>query len=140
VGGKDNDVLYGNEGSDIVYGNIGDDLCFGGDGADTVRGGQGNDSLQGDAGADFLAGDRGSDTMTGGSGADLFHSFTGAGLDRVLDFNFAEGDRVFLETGTAFSVAQVGADTVVTMGNPDDHLILVGVDMGALGEGWIFGA
>lgn len=140
VGGKDNDVLYGNEGNDIVYGNIGDDLCIGGDGDDTVRGGQGNDSLEGGAGADFISGDRGADTMTGGAGADLFHSFTGAGLDRVLDFNFAEGDRVFLEAGTAFSVAQVGADTVITLGNADDQLILVGVQMSALGEGWIFGA
>jgi len=140
VGGKDNDILYGNEGSDIVYGNIGDDLVIGGDGDDTVRGGQGNDSLQGDAGADFMAGDRGSDTVAGGAGADLFHSFAGAGLDRVLDFNFAEGDRVFLEAGTAFSVAQVGADTVVTMGGGADQLVLVGVDMSGLGDGWIFGA
>lgn len=140
VGGKDNDVLYGDEGSDIVYGNIGDDTCVGGEGNDTVRGGQGNDSIQGDAGADFMAGDRGDDTVVGGAGADLFHSFAGAGLDRVLDFNFAEGDRVFLEAGTIYSVAQEGSDTVVTMGGGADRLVLVGVDMSALGEGWIFGA
>ena len=140
VGGKDNDVLYGNEGSDIVYGNIGDDLCIGGDGNDTVRGGQGNDSIQGDAGADFMAGDRGDDTVAGGAGADQFHSFAGAGLDRVLDFNFAEGDRVLLEAGTAWSVAQEGADTVVTLGGGADRLVLVGVDLSGLGEGWILGA
>lgn len=137
VGGKDNDVLYGDEGSDIVYGNIGDDLCIGGDGNDTVRGGQGNDSLQGDAGSDFLAGDRGDDTVVGGDGGDLFHSFAGAGLDRVLDFDFAEGDRVLLETGTVFSLAQEGGDTVVIMGGGADRLILVGVELSGLGEGWI---
>jgi serralysin len=138
VGGKDNDVLYGNEGSDLVYGNLGDDVCIGGDGADTVRGGQGNDSLQGDDGADYISGDRGEDTVAGGAGADLFHAFTGAETDRVLDFNLAEGDRVVLDLGTPFTVAQVGADTVVTLGNATDKLILVGVQMSTLTEGWIF--
>ena len=78
--------------------------------------------------------------MAGGAGADFFHSFTGAETDRVTDFNFAEGDRVLLDPGTMFSVAQVGADTVVTLGAATDQVILVGVDMSTLGEGWIFGA
>jgi serralysin len=140
VGGKDNDVVYGNDGSDLVYGNLGDDICIGGDGNDTLRGGQGADSLMGDAGADYVSGDRGEDTVAGGAGADLFHSFTGAETDRVTDFNFAEGDRVLLDPGTMFTVAQVGADTVVTLGAANDKLILVGVQMSTLGEGWIFGA
>jgi serralysin len=140
VGGKDQDVLYGNDGSDLVYGNLGDDICIGGDGNDTIRGGQGADSLMGDAGGDYVSGDRGEDTMAGGAGGDLFHSFTGAETDRVTDFNFAEGDRVLLDPGTIFSVAQVGADTVVTLGSPSDRVILVGVQMNTLGEGWIFGA
>jgi serralysin len=139
VGGKDNDVLFGNEGGDIVYGNLGDDQCVGGVGADIVRGGQGNDSLLGDAGDDFLAGDRGEDTMAGGEGADRFHAFTGAGTDLVLDFDVAEGDRVSLEPGTVWSAAQVGADTVVTLGAAEDRIILVGVQMTSLGSGWIFG-
>ena len=140
VGGKDQDVLYGNHGADLVYGNLGDDVCIGGDGADILRGGQGADSLMGDAGDDYVSGDRGNDTVAGGAGADFFHSFTGAETDRVTDFNFAEGDRVLLDPGTMFSVAQVGADTVVTLGAATDQVILVGVDMSTLGEGWIFGA
>jgi len=140
VGGKDHDVLYGNEGVDLVYGNLGDDICIGGEGNDTLRGGQGSDSLMGDAGADYVSGDRGNDTMAGGAGADLFHSFTGAEIDRVLDFNFAEGDRVLLDPGTVFTVAQEGADVVITLGSPSDKVILVGVQLNTLGDGWIFGS
>ncbi|WP_421936996.1 M57 family metalloprotease [Phenylobacterium sp.] len=137
VGGKDNDVLYGNEGTDLVYGNLGDDVLIGGDGADTLRGGQGADSLMGDAGNDYVSGDRGNDTVAGGAGADLFHSFTGADIDRITDFNFAEGDRVLLDVGTTYTVAQVGADTVLTLGGASDQVILVGVQMSALGDGWV---
>jgi serralysin len=140
VGGKDNDVLYGDAGGDLVYGNLGDDTLDGGDGADIVRGGQGNDVVVGGAGNDFLSGDLGNDTLTGGAGADIFHSFTGAGVDRVLDFSVADGDRVMLDPGTTYSVAQVGGDTVITLGNPSDQVILVDVQMSTLPTGWIFGA
>jgi hypothetical protein len=37
-------------------------------------------------------------------------------------------------------VAQLGADTVITLGSSVDQLILVGVDMNTLSPGWIFGA
>lgn len=140
VGGKDNDRLFGDNGGDLVYGNLGDDAVDGGAGDDIVRGGQGDDVLAGGAGADFVSGDRGNDTMTGGAGADLFHSSADAGVDRVLDFNRLEGDRVMLDPGTPFSVAQVGADTVITLGSPSDQVVLVGVDMASLTPGWIFGA
>jgi Ca2+-binding RTX toxin-like protein len=139
VGGKDNDLLFGDDGTDIVWGNLGNDTCDGGNGDDQCRGGQGDDSVSGGAGNDFISGDRGSDTVTGGAGADLFHTFSGAGLDRVLDFHLSEGDRVMLDPGTVFSVTQVGSDTVVDMGN-GDQMILVGVQMSTLTPGWIFGA
>ena len=32
-----------------------------------------------------------------------------------MDFNRAEGDRVLLDVGTTYSVAQQGSDTVVTI-------------------------
>ena len=130
VGGKDNDVVFGDEGGDLVYGNLGDDSCNGGNGNDTVRGGQGNDTLSGGAGADFVSGDRGDDTMTGGTGADSFHSSSDAGIDRVLDFSVAEGDRVQLDLGTAFSISQVGPDTVIAMSA--GSVVLVGVSMSGL--------
>ena len=137
VGGKDNDMLFGDGGNDIVWGNLGNDTCDGGDGADQVRGGQGDDSISGGAGNDYVSGDRGNDTEMGGAGADIFHSFSGAGIDRVLDFNSGEGDRVMLDPGTAYTVSQVGSDTIVNMGN-GDQLILVGVQLSTLPTGWIF--
>ncbi len=136
VGGRDNDLLYGDEGQDLVYGNLGNDTLDGGTGADTLRGGQGDDIVQGGAGADFLSGDRGNDTMTGGAGADTFSSFGEAGIDRVTDFNRAEGDQVRLDPGTTYAVAQVGADTVISMGG-GGQVVLVGVAMSSLTAGWI---
>ena len=130
VGGKDNDLLFGEDGQDFVYGNLGDDTCDGGAGNDIVRGGQGNDTLTGGAGNDFVSGDRGDDTMTGGSGADIFHSSSDAGIDRVLDFSVAQGDRVQLDPGTTFTIMQVGADTVVMMSA--GSVVLVGVSMSSL--------
>ena len=141
VGGKDNDRLSGDSGADLVYGNLGDDTCDGGTGDDIVRGGQGNDTLSGGDGNDFVSGDRGDDTMTGGAGADSFHASLGAGIDRVLDFNLAEGDRVQLDPGATYAVSQVGGDTVITLGGvASDQVILVGVQMSSLTPGWIFGA
>lgn len=140
VGGKDNDLLFGDAGGDVVFGNLGDDTVHGGNGADTVRGGQGNDTLSGGEGNDYVSGDRGADTMTGGAGADLFHTSSDAGIDSVFDFNLAEGDRVLLDPGTTFTVAQVGADVVITLGSSSDQMILVGIQLSSLTPGWIFGA
>jgi Ca2+-binding RTX toxin-like protein len=137
VGGKDNDLLSGDAGSDVVWGNLGNDTCDGGDGADQVRGGQGDDSITGGAGNDYVSGDRGNDTIAGGSGADNFHGSQDAGIDRVIDFNLAEGDRVELDPGTTYNLLQVGADTVLDMGG-GHQMILVGVQMSTLTPGWVF--
>jgi serralysin len=137
VGGKDQDALFGDDGDDIVYGNLGNDTLDGGAGSDVVRGGQGDDVMTGGDGNDWLSGDLGSDTLSGGAGADVFHSFAGAGVDRVLDFHASEGDRVMLDAGTSYSVAQVGADTVVSM-TGGTEVVLVGVTLSTLPSGWIF--
>ena len=100
---------------------VGDEAVFGGIGA----------------GDDFVSGDRGADTITGGSGADLFHGSQDAGIDKVLDFHVAEGDRVMLDPGTTYSVSQAGADTVIDMG-AGNQMILVGVQLSSLPNGWIF--
>lgn len=136
VGGKGNDVLFGDAGDDLVLGNLGDDTLSGGDGKDILRGGQGADVLQGGAGDDWLSGDRGDDTITGGAGADTFHSFSGAGIDRITDFRLSEGDRVLLDAGTAYTLRQSGADTIVDMGN-GDQVVLVGVSLSSLTGAWI---
>jgi Ca2+-binding RTX toxin-like protein len=139
VGGKDKDLLFGDGGNDIVWGNLGDDSCVGGDGNDQVRGGQGDDIIFGGPGDDFVSGDRGNDTINGGAGADLFHGSQDAGIDRVIDFSLAQGDRVFLDPGTTYTLSQVGADTVLDMGG-GNQMILVGVQMSTLTAGWVFGA
>jgi len=151
VGGKDNDVLCGDDdprfaykgprppGDDIVYGNLGNDTCSGDEGDDTVRGGQGDDTIAGGDGADWMSGDRGNDTASGGSGADIFHTFSDAGLDRVTDFNRAEGDRVMVDPGTIYSARQEGADIIVDMGG-GNQMVLLGVQMSTLSGDWIFGA
>lgn len=139
VGGKDDDDLAGDAGADLVYGNLGNDTCDGGDGADVVRGGQDNDVLRGGTGNDYMSGDKGEDTIAGGTGADVFHTFGEAGMDRVVDFNLAEGDRVLLDSGTQYTLAQVGADTVISMAG-GGQMVLTGVQMSTLTTGWIFGA
>ncbi|MDB5424877.1 MAG: hypothetical protein JWQ29_2293 [Phenylobacterium sp.] len=139
VGGKDNDAAFGDAGADTVWGNLGNDTLDGGDGNDQVRGGQGDDSVSGGAGDDFVSGDRGNDTISGGLGADTFHGSQDAGMDRVLDFKLSEGDRVMLDAGTTYTVAQVGADTVIDMG-AGNQMVLVGVQFSTLTPGWIFGA
>jgi serralysin len=136
VGGKDQDSLSGGAGADLVYGNLGDDVCEGGDGNDIVRGGQQSDVLFGGAGDDWLSGDRDSDTMTGGAGADTFHSFAEAGVDRVTDFNRAEGDRVLLDAGTTYTVLEESGDVIVLM-NVGGQLVLAGVSLSSLTGDWI---
>jgi serralysin len=54
-----------------------------------------------------------------------------------MDFSYAQGDRVMLDPGTTYTASQVGADTVVDMGN-GDQLILVGVTLAKLPSDWIF--
>jgi Ca2+-binding RTX toxin-like protein len=137
-GGDGNDSIVGGAGFDDINGNKGDDTISdtqGGD--DWLVGGQGNDLISASVGGDFISGDRGNDTMSGGTGADIFHTFSGAGLDRVLDFNLAEGDRVQVDAGTTWTVSQVGADTVIDMGG-GDQMVLVGVQASTLTGNWIF--
>ncbi len=139
VGGKDNDLLDGGEGADLVLGNLGNDWLDGGNGDDIIRGGQANDTLLGQAGNDWLSGDRGDDSITGGAGADTFHSFGDAGIDQVTDFNLAEGDRVLLDPGSEWTVAQVGQDVVIQIGG-GAQVILVGIALNSLSGDWISAA
>lgn len=134
-GGDGNDTMTGNADSDFVHGNAGNDYVFGGDGNDTARGGQGADTVAGDNGADFVSGDAGNDLLYGGGGGDTFNFSTGFGADQVADFNRGQGDSVRVESGT-YSLAQVGADTVVTLGD-GSTLTLVNVAYASLDAGWI---
>jgi Ca2+-binding RTX toxin-like protein len=125
-GGDDADTVSGGAGDDAhLNGNQGNDQVSGGAGNDTIYGGKDNDTLAGDEGNDRLSGDLGSDRLTGGAGADTFVIRTGGGADTVTDFNAAEGDRILLATGQAYTFAVVGGSEVVTVG--DATLTLTGV-------------
>lgn len=137
VGGRDNDQLFGEAGGDIAYGNLGNDTAQGGDGDDLIRGGQNDDQLFGGSGNDWMSGDRGADTLTGGAGADVFNTFGDAGLDRVLDFNSLEGDRVRFDPGTSWTLVFQGADTVINMAG-GAQMVLAGVTSATLGD-WLLG-
>jgi len=139
VGGQDDDRLLGEGGNDLVLGNIGWDSLSGGAGNDTIRGGQDNDVLEGGDGDDWLSGDRGFDILYGGRGADTFNFFPGAEVERIHDFNAAEGDRVHLQLGTLYTVEQVGADVLIRSGQ-FDQVVLVGVQLSGLPAGWLFEA
>jgi hypothetical protein len=127
-GGKDSDRVDGGAGDDLhVNGNIGVDTVHGGDGADTAYGGKDNDSVYGDAGDDHVSGDLGDDNLFGGAGADHFGFAPGFGHDWVIDFNFAEGDRILLPTGTAYTTATFEGQTLIILDGGQDVIGLAGV-------------
>lgn len=94
-GGSNNDRIIGSAGDDGLGGGEGDDDIRGNGGNDFLLGGSGIDFLDGGDGDDRLEGGSGVDALVGGAGADLFFiSAATQGDDRVLDFNFAAGDRI----------------------------------------------
>ena len=138
TGGKGNDFIYGHGGNDTlrggggddqIQGHSGDDQIFGDDGRDTLFGQTGHDTISGGAGNDQLWGGTGGDTLIGGTGADTFNfgrsvdstartteqiqAVTGesidfAGIDTILDFSQAQGDRIDLSRIDAFDQTRDG--------------------------------
>jgi Ca2+-binding RTX toxin-like protein len=134
-GGNGNDYIIGLHAADVITGGAGNDTVGAYGGNDTVYGGEGNDYIAGYAdddrifggiGNDVLIGGAGNDTLTGGAGADQFvfnpqeyavyESETAFGADRVTDFSFADGDRLILETGTTYTVADLGSSIAIDFG------------------------
>jgi len=90
----DTDQIRGGPDADLVFAGRGNDNVKGEAGNDTLFGGIGNDQLSGGSGSDVLAGNEGGDTFdfgAGGAHSSLFH-----GIDTILDFLFADGDRLNL--------------------------------------------
>ncbi|MDB5442042.1 MAG: hypothetical protein JWP73_418 [Phenylobacterium sp.] len=139
VGGQGNDLIIAHASDNILLGNLGADTLHGGSGHDVIRGGQGDDFITAGSGVQWISGDRGNDTIQGGSGPDTFHTFSGAGIDKVIGFSAAKGDHVQLDPGTHYTLSQIGADTIIDMGN-GDQMILQNVQVSSLPNGWIFGA
>uniref|UniRef100_A0A7C3PDL9 Calcium-binding protein n=1 Tax=Oscillatoriales cyanobacterium SpSt-418 TaxID=2282169 RepID=A0A7C3PDL9_9CYAN len=98
-----NNVVRGFDGADVINGQGGNDTLYGLEGNDLLRGGIGNDLLYGDAG---------NDRLVGGLGADQFVFRTGEpfeagdlGIDTIVDFNGAEGDKIALRRRTFASLS-----------------------------------
>lgn len=142
-GGEGDDTVYGGQGDDMVHGDdyvvvvaSGGDLVSGDLGNDTVHGGLGNDTVLGGDGNDLVSGDEGEDIAWGGAGADRFAFARGFGDDWIGDFNFAEGDRIVLPAGAAYSVTAHVNQVVIDLGG-GDALGLVGVPPSAFSSDWI---
>jgi len=135
-----NDTVSGGAGNDRIDAGQGNDSLRGGDGDDRMLGGAGADRLFGDAGNDLLDGGAGRDLLTGGAGGDLF---VFGNLDRVLDFNAAEGDQIAFNGALGLDLADitvtVGAtDTTITWGK--QTMTLAGVNQPFdLGNAFDFG-
>jgi len=135
--GAGNDNLDGGVGIDVVVGGDGNDTVLGGGGNDVVQGGNGNDFVNGGAGDDIVSGGAGNDSLVANDGNDIFQFAAGFGTDQVFGFDAAPAggqDRLDITalsiTAASFavsvSIADVGADTLVSFGGPDS-IRLVGV-------------
>ncbi|MBP2227849.1 Tol biopolymer transport system component/Ca2+-binding RTX toxin-like protein [Azospirillum agricola] len=107
--------LTGGAGRDVLVGNVLDDTLTGGLGDDFLSGGLGDDYLLGGAGNDVLVGGAGDDTLFGGAGADVFGFGIASGIDRIGDFNAAEGDRLQIGVGVTWTVTEVGSNALVNL-------------------------
>lgn len=119
-GGEGNDTINGGGWSDKLVGGQGDDIISGDAGTDRFSGSRGNDQLSGGNGLDRLGGGDGDDTLDGGHGSDRLKGGDGAdtfilnadnkGVDRVMDFTVADGDKIQIDTatGSEATLAELG--------------------------------
>jgi Ca2+-binding RTX toxin-like protein len=126
--------LFGDNGANVLSGSGGDDVLLGFGGNDLLVGDirnfpSGNDSLNGGDGNDILNGGKGVDSLTGGADADTFVWYSAdespgmnasgqndlANTDVILDFNYAEGDRInvrSVDSVTEVPGNQIGFDFI----------------------------
>jgi Ca2+-binding RTX toxin-like protein len=135
-GGQGGDTVFGDTGQKLINGNMGDDVIIGGTGASTLYGGQDNDTIHGGQAADGISGDLGNDILFGGAGADRFSFAPNGGQDWIGDFNGAEGDRIVLPAGTAYTVTSYQGQVVIALAT-GDHLGLAGVGAASFSPDWI---
>ena len=80
---------------------------------------------------DYLSGDRGADILFGGRGADKFAFGPNGGADWIADFNIAEGDKIVLPTGTAYTIGNYASQIVITL-ETGETIGIVGVSSSQL--------
>lgn len=94
-------------------------------------GGQGDDVLSGDLGDDVLSGDLGNDVLQGGAGANRYVFGQNSGLDLVLGFNQAQGDRIDLQ-GQSYTLVTRDDGSAQLNLSGGGQVILAGVVAGAV--------
>jgi Ca2+-binding RTX toxin-like protein len=130
---------WGGDGDDWLHVEAGDHTLGGGDGNDLISAtgsagrlviwaGAGNDTVTGGDGDDRIMAGAGRDVLTGGGGADLFEFRRDFGLNRIRDFDAAEGDVLGLGQGMWLPTHGVltAAQVVQTFGrvNADGDAVL----------------
>jgi Ca2+-binding RTX toxin-like protein len=135
------DTVNGLGGDDYIDARSGNDTLSGGAGLDQIYAGAGNDSLDGGIDRDYLDGGQGTDTLTGGAGndtlvggadADLFR-FDSATFNADTITDFQDNLDKFDMSGSgltfaSFTIAQVGADAVMTVtASPTNTITLTNV-------------
>ena len=120
--------IEGKGGKDIINGNA----QTSGSVDLSIDGGAGNDTMSGGAGDDVVRGRAGNDRFIGNDGGDRF-AFGSEGrdgvtdLDRIVDYNEAEGDVVDI-TGALVSAVVTANGLVLTLGGIDaDRVLLSGI-------------
>lgn len=119
------DTVYGHDGNDALFANQGADRIFGGQGDDYLRGGRGDDMVSGGDGDDHIWGDLGDDVLEGGDGADVFYFALNSGHDVILNFNYAQGDRLDFQ-GQDYSVTEADGAAIVQLSG-GGHIALHGI-------------
>lgn len=103
---------------------------------DVIRGGSAGDYIKGEVGNDTLAGGDGVDSLYGGAGADTFifdNATAFNNVDRVYDFDTAEGDRLDIsDLLSGYDAANDAlTDFVQITDNGTDSTLVVDADGGA---------
>jgi Ca2+-binding RTX toxin-like protein len=99
LGGRGNDL------ANIIIGNAGTNILMGFAGNDNLKGGSGSDTLHGGVGKDVL---------TGGTGQDFFvfdTAASAANVDKIIDFNFGDNDKVQLSKAVYQGINHLGSLT-----------------------------
>lgn len=138
MGGKDNDLLWGEIGNDTLVGGEGNDTFYGGtkdpnnldfQGRDLVFGGSGNDLLYGNEGEDSLSGGEGNDTFYGGKNNDIVQGDSGDDLlfgDEGNDTICSDEGNDTIYGGTGNNTLCGGEGNDIMFGDRGDDLIAGG--------------
>src|SRR5689334_1367155 len=106
-GTNNGEWLVGESSDDTIYANGGDDSADGVHGSDIIDGGDGDDTISGGTGSDWL---------TGGLGADDFRLYKGDGWDVIYDFHADQGDELYVQGNSNYSIVVQDGDTYLNFG------------------------